>query len=242
MKSVGDGIFVDKKWKFNQEVAKKFEIHIKKSIPFYQIGHSVIITLIGFYIKKFKRKYPIIIVDLGCSTGRLIQQISKTYSDVPILFYGIDFEESMLKIARKKNLSNQHKVNWIHSRIEDFHFSFSIDICISYYSLQFIAVKYREKIINSIYKNLYKNGLFFLFEKTKIKNKIINDYNQFLLESFKLNAGFTKEEIKNKEKSLKNILISLTSEENFSLLKKSGFRKYDKILQYSFFEGIMAIK
>lgn len=242
MKPVGNGIFVKKKWKFNQEVAKKFDTHIKKSIPFYQVGHNVIVTLIAYYIKQYKKSFPIVIVDLGCSTGKLIALISRIFYDVPILFYGIDSEESMLKIAKKKKLSKNHRAYWIQSKIENFNFSFSMNICISYYSLQFISVNHREKILNSIYKNLYKNGLFFFFEKTKIQNKILKEYNQYLLESFKLNSGFTKEEIKNKEESLKKVLIPLTTEENLDLLKRSGFKKYYQILQYSTFEGIMAIK
>ncbi|MFN3603086.1 MAG: methyltransferase domain-containing protein [Leptonema sp. (in: bacteria)] len=242
MKPVGNGIYVNSKWKFNKEVAKHFDVHIKKSIPLYEEGHKLIIDVISHYVLHHKTKKPQIILDLGCSTGSLIYKISKNFSDIPILFYGLDLEPSMLDIAKKRKFSKNHKVHWISSKIEKFDFPFAFDICISYYSLQFIPVQKRKYIVSFIYKKLYKKGFFLLFEKVKFKNPFENQINQYLIEKYKLSSGYTLEEIKNKEESLKNVLIPLTSQKNFELLKQAGFKKYFKIMQYSFFEGILAIK
>lgn len=241
MKPVGNGIYVNQKWEFNEQVAKKFDLHIKKSIPLYEEGHNLILYSLSIYLSNYKKKLPVVITDLGCSTGALISKISKNFYNIPITFYGVDYEDSMLKIAKKKKFSQNHQIHWFQSKVEDFSFPFS-NIFICYYTLQFIPLKKRKNIINNIYKKLYKNGLFFLFEKVKIHNKQLSKYYKHIIESFKLNSGYTIEEIKNKEESLKNILIPMTSEENLELLKEVGFKNYGIIFQYSYFEGILAIK
>lgn len=241
MKPVGNGIYVNQRWEFNEKVAKKFDLHIKKSIPLYEEGHNLILYSISFYLSNYKKKFPIVITDLGCSTGTLISKISKNFYDIPIIFYGLDYEDSMLKIAMKKNFSKNHQIHWIQSKVEDFSFPLS-NIYISYYTLQFIPIKKRKNIVNDIYKKLYKNGLFFFFEKIRINNKKLNEYYKYSIESFKLNSGYTLEEIRNKEESLKNILIPMSSEENLNLLREAGFKNYGIIFQYSYFEGILAIK
>ena len=41
------------------------------------------------------------------------------------------------------------------------------DMIISYYTLQFINPKYRQLVLNKIYKSLNWGGAFFLFEKIR---------------------------------------------------------------------------
>jgi len=96
--------------------------------------------------------------------------------------------------------------------------------------------------INKIYKKLNKNGLFLFFEKIKSEQKDIEQINQKIMTKFKIEQGFSLEEIQNKEKSLKGILIPLTIKDNFRLLDNAGFKNYETILQYSLFLGMIAIK
>jgi tRNA (cmo5U34)-methyltransferase len=237
---VGNGIYVEKKWTFNADVAKNFDSHIKKSVPLYDIGHEIILDFIELYMENSQNK-NIIISDLGCSTGLLINKISHRFKDIPMIFYGIDKESSMLEIAQKRNYSPLHKIHWICNFLENYPIEKS-DIIICYYILQFLPVSIRNKIINNIYNKLKKNGFFFLFEKIKYQNrKIENIYNKIIIK-FKIKNQFTLEEIQNKEKSLKGILTPLTLKENFRLLNKAGFKNYETILQHTLFTGILSIK
>lgn len=237
---VGNGIIVHKKWTFNENVAKKFDLHIKKSIPLYETGHDIIIDSLDIFLKNIKNQ-KVIITDLGCSTGLLIHKISKIFNEHNLEFYGIDKEESMLKIAKKRKYSNYHKIIWQNSSIEEIK-NFKSDIIIAYYILQFIKKSQRENIIKNIYKNLTKNGMFIFFEKIKHNNKKLEYVNHQLVTKFKLKQGFSIDEINNKDKSLKGILIPNTLEDNFKLLDKAGFKNYTVILQYASFAGIIAIK
>lgn len=240
-KSVGNGIFIKGKWEFNQNVAEKFDEHIQKSLPFYDIGHEIILDNIEIFLENNSQKNNIIITDIGCSTGILIQKISNKFKNYPLTIYGIDKEKSMIEIAKKRSYSTLHNINWICESIENYSINKS-DIIICYYLLQFIPVRERLKILQTIYKNLNKKGIFFLFEKVKSKNKIIDKIYQTLIIKYKLKHGYILEEIKNKEKSLKGILIPLTVKDNFRLIDKAGFKNYDTILQYASFIGILAKK
>lgn len=237
---VGNGIILNKKWEFNENVAKNFDIHIKKSIPFYEIGHELILDILEIFLES-KQQKKIIITDLGCSTGSLIYKISKKFSSYDIEFYGIDKESSMIEIAKKREYAKNHKIRWITTNLENLE-TFKSDFIIAYYVLQFIKESEREKIIRKIYKNLKKTGVFFLFEKIKQFHKRMEQIHQKAIINFKLKQGYTLEEIHNKEKSLKGILLPLTIKDNFMLLEQAGFKNYTTILQYASFVGIVALK
>ena len=75
MKSSGDNILTkDSSWSFGKNVPKKFTKHISKSVPFYLEGHEIITYLSDFFLKEKSICY-----DLGCSTGTLINKISKKH-------------------------------------------------------------------------------------------------------------------------------------------------------------------
>ncbi len=238
---VGNGIIVHKKWVFDENVSKKFDVHIKKSIPLYEIGHDIILDCLEIFLANINKNKKIIISDLGCSTGLLIYKISKKFSDQLLEFNGIDKEESMLGIAKKRKYSVNHKIFWQCTSVEVIK-NFKSDIIIAHYVLQFTKKSQRKIIIKNIYKNLRRNGIFIFFEKIKHNNKKIEYLNRQLITRFKLKQGFNLEEIDNKDKSLKGILIPNTLEDNFKLLEEAGFKKYTVILQYASFTGIIAIK
>jgi len=239
--SVGNGIIIDGKWTFNKNVTKKFEKHIKKSIPFYEVGHDLILKYIEIYLEDHPNKKEIVITDLGCSTGSLIKKISQKFYHKPLIIHALDKEQSMIEKAKQKKYSPNHRIYWIVCPIEEYDLAKS-DIIICYYILQFIEISLRQDIINKIYKKLNKKGLFLFFEKIKSEQKAIERINQKIMVKFKLEQGFSLEEIQNKEKSLKGILIPLTIKDNFRLLNNAGFKNYETILQYSSFLGMIAIK
>ena len=98
-KSAGDGIKVSNAgWVFDKKVTKNFEKHVSKSVPFYNEGHDIICELSDFFLKKNSNCY-----DLGCSTGTLLEKLTRRNpSKKNIMYFGIDVEEPMVKKAKKK--------------------------------------------------------------------------------------------------------------------------------------------
>ncbi len=232
---VGDEIKIDNSnWKFNGEVVKNFEQHITRSVPFYQNGHNLICDLGDFFIKDDS-----IIYELGSSTGQLIYKIAKKNSFRDALFYGIDIEKDMINYARSKyKLKN---LQYICDDINTFEFEKS-DLMISYYTIQFIHPKFRQLLIDKIYNSLNWGGAFIMFEKVRANDARFQDILTTLYTEFKLNNGYSPEEIIAKTMSLKGVLEPFSSQANVEMLKRAGFIDILTIFKYLNFEGIVAIK
>ena len=61
---------VEKTWRFDSNVAKKFDTHVQQSIPHYLDLQHYTVKLSEWFLKDNTLVY-----DLGCSTGETIKQI-----------------------------------------------------------------------------------------------------------------------------------------------------------------------
>ncbi|MFW6275739.1 MAG: methyltransferase, partial [bacterium] len=59
---------------------------------------------------------------------------------------------------------------------------------------------------------------------------------------FKINQGFSPEEIISKSQSLKGVLEPFSVQGNIDLLKRAGFKDIETIMKYTCFQGFLAIK
>lgn len=86
-------------WKFNSKVAEVFDVHVKRSIPFYEVGHDLILKISHFFLKERS-----VICDLGSSTGTLIKKLNEEHlkKKFRLKFYCIENEESMINQSKKK--------------------------------------------------------------------------------------------------------------------------------------------
>ena len=116
------------------------------------------------------------------------------------------------------------------------------DLIISYYSVQFINPKVRQYLIDNIYNSLNWGGAFILFEKVRANDARFQDIISTLYLEYKLNVGYTPDEIIAKQKSLKGVLEPFSTNGNIDLLKRAGFVDIITIMKYLPFEGFLAIK
>ena len=72
-------------WKFDKNVAKNFDSHVTKSVPFYNISHDLCVSLSEFFLKDKSRCY-----DIGCSNGTLLNKIKSKNNGKKIDLIGID--------------------------------------------------------------------------------------------------------------------------------------------------------
>jgi len=239
MKSSGDNILTkDSSWSFGKNVPKKFTKHITKSVPFYLEGHEIITFLSDFFLKEKSICY-----DLGCSTGTLLNKISKKHSKKNIQFYGIDSVKEMIEQAKKENkkLNNNNKIIFKKENIIKLPLLKS-DLILSYYTMQFIPSRYRQTILNKIYKSLNWGGAFIMFEKIRANDARFQDIFSIVYNDFKLQNGYSADEIINKTKSLKGILEPFSDFGNLGLLKRAGFKDIIPVFQWMSFKGYLVIK
>tara|TARA_Y100000741_G_C18105323_1_gene498570 strand:- start:38 stop:748 length:711 start_codon:yes stop_codon:yes gene_type:complete len=232
-------INVDKKittkkagWEFNKSVAKNFNSHVIKSVPFYEISHDLVEKFSDFFIKNNSNVY-----DIGCSTGLLAQKVYNSHKEKNINLTAIDYSKHMIDEIKVK----KSKVKFINSNIETFKFKKS-DFVYSLYTMQFINPAVRQKIFDKIYKSLNWGGGFVIFEKIRGADARFQEMLTFLYYDFKSNNGFNSDEILSKERSLRGKLDPYTYNENIKFLKRAGFKDIMPISQYLCFVGFLAIK
>lgn len=226
-------------WTFSKKIiAKNFEKHASKSIPYYQEGHDLICKLSDFFIKKKSTCY-----ELGCSRGDLLKKLLKYSKKEKVNFIGIDLEKEMINAAKKnvKNIKSNNGIKFIRNNIVDAKLSKS-DLIISYYTIQFINPRERQKIINKIFKSLNWGGAFIMFEKVRAKDARFQDYMTNIYHNFKAENGYSGSEIINKSNSLKGVMEPFSSNANLDMLRRSGFKDYMSIYKWVTFEGFLAIK
>lgn len=233
---VGDSIVSENaNWSFSGEVCKTFDQHVSKSVPLYKEGHDLIVKVSDYFLRNESLCY-----DLGCSTGELTNKLSNHVDNRNVTFYGIDCEKGMIEIAKKK-CQGKNNVSFFQADIFDIELEKS-DLIICYYTMQFVQPKNRQIMFDRIYESLNWGGGFLLFEKVRGPDARFQDMMSAIYTDYKIECGYTADEIISKAISLKGVLEPFSTQGNFDLLKRAGFVDYMTIMKYICFEGFLAIK
>jgi len=236
----GQGDLINNKlssWSFDNEVPENFDKHVSRSVPNYNDGHQLINIYTDFFINlPSKRGY-----DIGSSTGSLIEKIQSRHLDKNIEYIGIEPVQKMINIANKRIYKDQEKIQFLNESILNIDLLPS-SFVISYYTLQFISPGVRQEVFNKIYNSLDWGGGFFLFEKVRSNDARFQDYSTQSYNEFKLNNGYSQDEILSKSRSLKGVLEPFTSKANEDYMIRSGFKDIEVIFKSFCFQGWLAIK
>lgn len=223
------------RWTFRGNVSKLFDEHIVKSVPLYYQTNWLSLEISDFFLKDKS-----IVYDLGCSTGAFLKALqSRNKSKKMIKYIGIDSVPEMINYAKKFNFAKNikfEKKDIIKLKLK------KSDIIFSFYTLQFIDQKNREKVLKNIYKSLNLGGAFIFSEKILSKYSKNQSMNNDIYSTWKVSQGFSTTQVLNKTKSLRGVLDPNTSDINVEILKKVGFKKIEIITQYLNFQTILAIK
>lgn len=223
-------------WTFSN-ISKNFEQHIAKSVPNYNDWHEIICNLSDNFIDQKNT----IFTEIGTSTGLLSRKLINHHQNNKTLkIYSYDIEPTMIEYAKLKNKKHKN-LFFICKDVTKARFKKS-NCFISYYTIQFIAQKDRQKLIDKIYDSLEWGGGFFLFEKIRGFDARFNDYFNETYNDFKESNGFTDQQIRNKTKSLRGVLDPFSSNGNVQQLKRAGFKDISSIAQWLNFKGWLAIK
>lgn len=230
---VGDQISTfNGRWSFASSTAKNFQAHVTKSVPFYNQCHNLICEISDFFIHAGSK-----CLDIGCSTGELINKLSQRHRK-NVKWYGIDAEADMIKLFKKRKIKNAFLIQKNLNNVNLLKYDFITSI----YTLQFVKPSVRQISFNKIYKALNWGGAFILFEKTRAPDARFQDILTQLYFEYKEKQGFSKIQILNKSKSLKGVLEPFTTKENILLLKRAGFVDIMPIFKWVCFEGFLCIK
>ena len=224
-------------WSFGGNIPKKFENHIKNSIPYYLEGHNIINKLSDFFLFNGSTCY-----DVGCSTANLLIKLTNFTNKKEIKFNGLEIEKKMYSLAKENIRKKKIKNIKIHNAdIKKIKLKKS-NLIISYYTIQFIHPSHRQKVFDKIFKSLNWGGAFIIFEKIRGNDARFDNIINSLYSDFKEENKFVPKEILNKSKSLRGIMEPFSDKGNLGLLKRAGFVDIQTIFHHLCFKGYLCIK
>ena len=189
-------------WKFNEEVAARFEIEARTHIPNYElvVQKCVDIALNAFPQKSAK------IIDVGSAIGYTMERLRAAgFAEV----YGVDCSKAMIERCRApERVTHSSSFPTIDA---------PFDMVLANWTLHFIPE--REAYITDIKSALNDNGIFILTDKMTSSTFVHEQYY-----NFKRAMGVSEEEIVRKEASLKGVLETRPLEWYLNTLQAQGFR------------------
>ncbi len=236
MAKAGDSIEAEiANWTFGGDVSENFDQHVSKSVPLYDVGHDLILKISDFFLNDDSICY-----ELGCSTGKLTHDLAVRNAQKKVQFVGIDAEETMVEKA-KSRCADMGQVTLQVGDVMDLEME-KADLIIAYYTVQFVKPKDRQRLFNRIYEALNWGGALLLFEKVRGPDARFQDMMTTIYTDYKIDQGYSAEEIVGKTRSLKGVLEPFSTQGNLDLMKRAGFVDIMTVMKYVSFEGFLAIK
>jgi tRNA (cmo5U34)-methyltransferase len=170
-----------------------FDNHIENSVRGYTNLWNDVLSLSKYFVEDYTE-----VVDLGCSTGKLLKaMIKQNHKHIPQARYtGIEIEEDFFK-DYEKDLDEYPQLNYFKGDVREYDFQ-NCSLVTSIFTLQFMKPKDREEVINKVYNGLNKGGAFIFSEKTFSCNPKVQDMMTFMFYDHK-RKNFTDAEILDKE-------------------------------------------
>lgn len=226
-------------FRFDEKVSEVFPDMIRRSVPGY--GH--VIGLSGLIAKRYALPNTII-YDLGCSLGATTIAIANEVTTPGCRIVAVDNSAPMLKRARattSDRLVNPQPIEWLCEDITDMSFE-ACSIVVLNFTLQFIAIEKREKLLTNIRNSLVPRGLVILAEKVLHENTQSQQSLTDLHHDFKRANGYSELEIAGKRQAIENVLVSETPSAHEARLTRVGFSEITEFFHCINFKAWMAVK
>ena len=209
---------------FSFDTIDDFDKHIAQSIPNYHLLTDSIKDISTFFFRT-----DTTIVDLGCSTGKLLESIPSNQDKL-----GIDLSMNLLP-------DSHNNILYIPKDIRAFETYGNSSLILSIFTLQFIPYEDRAGILETVYKSLIRGGGFIWAEKVveetgdleRIMNSAHYDFKR---------KSFTASEILDKELDIRSMMSLNTSLENQVLAEEAGFERGTMFWKHFNFEAWLYIK
>jgi tRNA (cmo5U34)-methyltransferase len=210
---------------FSFDTITDFDDHIAKSIPNYHLLNDSVRDLATFYAKE-----DFSIVDLGCSTGKLLESIP--------------FEGTKLGIDISGNLlpDSHDEVQYVQKDLRSFkNLGKTPSLVISLFTLQFLPLADRPNILSLVYDELAEGGAFIWAEKVHEESGELERVMNSAYYDFK-RLHFSASEIMKKERDLRPIMQTNTSMRNYIMAENAGFTVGTMFWKFYNFEAWLFVK
>jgi len=215
---------------FSFNTIKDFDNHICQSIPSYEAIIAHIKNISTYFAVK-----DTCIYDLGCSTGKLLTELSVLHGHKNIQFIGYDTSTNLIPKSNKNVTFELQDITDENCLLENAY------LVLSVFTLQFLPIEKRQLVISKVFDSLQVGGAFIWCEKTLCQSGLMQDVFAFSHYDYK-SQFFTPKEILKKQLDLRNIMKPLGVAENEQLLRVAGFKTFDIFFQSLNFRCWLCIK
>ena len=180
-------------FKFDETVVDVFPDMIQRSVP----GYSTIISAIGLLAARFCRENSIC-YDLGCSLGAATLAMRQQITAKNYRIVAVDNSESMINRFRR-NLQPKAgvAVDVLCGDIRDIEIK-QASVVVLNFTLQFIPIEDRGRLLAAIYQGLLPGGILILSEKLAFEDARQQALQADMHHLFKKAQGFSELEVSQK--------------------------------------------
>ena len=225
---------MEKVEEFYDQLSSKYSELIVKCVPRYP---ELIYNMFQYIPEKFSPKR---ILDLGCGTGNLTDQIFKKYPEAEI--DALDISEEILNESRRR-FNHTPNIRYIQADFKSLHLPpGSYDLVMSSIAIHHIEDTEKIKLYKEVFQALSPGGIFIFADQTRG----ITD------EIYKKNISCWKEEAMKLGSTLENWDMWMAHQDahdfhtpvnwHFQELEKSGFKETDLLWKYLMWAVVWARK
>jgi tRNA (cmo5U34)-methyltransferase len=232
----------DEPFRFNDEVARVFPDMLRRSIPGYTASLEAIGSLAARYVQPGTNCY-----DLGCSLGAASIAMSQGIRAEACRIIAIDNAPTMVNRCReivseaRLRDSGRTPIEVHEGDILEAELANASMITLNY-TLQFLPVADRDRMIAAIHAALVDGGLLVLSEKVVDPNPAMEELLVNLHQEHKRRNDYSSLEISRKRAALENVLVPETVDAHRDRLLRTGFGSASVWLRYFNFVSIIAIR
>ncbi len=226
-------------FQFDERVAAVFPDMIQRSVP----GYGMIISNIGILAAKYAQPGSHC-YDLGCSLGAASMAMRQRITAPDCDIIAVDNSPAMLERASQLlalDTVSTIPMTMICSDIQDIEVE-DASVVVLNFTLQFIHLQQRLKLIQRIHAGLRPGGILILSEKIAFSEPERQHFHVELHHDFKRANGYSDLEISQKRSALENVMIPETIACHQKRLQAAGFSCSELWFQCFNFVSMVAIK
>tara|TARA_B110000977_G_scaffold180805_1_gene240859 strand:- start:247 stop:993 length:747 start_codon:yes stop_codon:yes gene_type:complete len=222
---------------FDSSVASVFPDMIQRSVP----GYSTVVAISGVLAQRFSQPGTRL-YDLGCSLGATSFAMAQRAVDSCEVF-AVDNASAMLD-QLATTLAEQSlptPISLVNADIIDVDIKHASVVAMNY-TLQFIDIAERAKLLTRIREGMVDNGVLILSEKIQFDSTQVNELFIDLHHDFKRANGYSDLEISQKRDAIENVLVPESLAMHRQRLEDCGFSRVEVWFQCFNFASLVAFK
>ena len=192
-----------KSWTFEtKEIAETFDSHVREQLPWYDMVTDAVRYIIRNYLPEYGT-----VVDIGASTGNLIDKILPLVTERNGDVIAVEKSKDMVAVLNKKYAGRPSI--WIHHEDIVNAEMHKGEVYVLFLTLMFVPVEHRKTVLNAIRANCTKGGAIIVVDKVCDHGGYFSTVLKRLTMQFKLQQGAKPEDVLTKEMSLAGVQIPI---------------------------------